>query len=123
MNWFLMLWPMAAAASLTLALQHFWRWLGQRDDRANLLFSVAATATAVMALLELMIGRAETTAQYATVVRWTFAPLWVLVVSLTLFVREFIGTGRRWLALGSLGLWTLTVIINFLPGRIWFMKG
>ena len=28
MNWFLILWPMAAAASLTLALLHFGRWLG-----------------------------------------------------------------------------------------------
>ena len=59
MNWFLMLWPMAAAASLTLALVHFWRWLGQRDERANLLFSVAATATAGVALFELMIARAD----------------------------------------------------------------
>ena len=56
MNWFLMLWPMTAAASLTLALMHFWRWLGQRDEHANLLFSVAATATAGVALCELLIA-------------------------------------------------------------------
>ena len=117
MNWFLMLWPMAAAASLTLALVHFWRWLGQRDERANLLFSVAATATASVALIEMMLARAESTAQYATLVRWCFAPLWVQLVSLILFVREYFGVGRRWLALSSLGLWTLTVIINFLPGQ------
>ena len=105
-----MLWPMAAGASLTLALGHFWRWLGQRDERANLLFAVAATATSGVALFELMIARAETTVQYATLVRWTFVPLWVLVVSLVLFVRMFFGTGRTWLALASIGLWTLTVI-------------
>ena len=62
MNWILMLWPMAAGASLTLALGHFWRWLGQQDERANLLFSVAATATAGVALFELIrvgeVGRA-----------------------------------------------------------------
>ena len=117
MNWFLMLWPMTAAASLTLALMHFWRWLGQRDERANLLFSVAATATAGVALCELMIARADTTVQYATLVRWAFLPLWFLVVSLVLFVRMFFGTGRTWLALASVGLWTLTVIVNFLPGQ------
>ena len=117
MNWFLMLWPMAAAASLTLALVHFGRWLGQRDERANLLFSVAATATASVALIEMMLARAESTAQYATLVRWCFAPLWVQLVSLILFVREYFGVGRRWLALSSVGLWTLTVIINFLPGQ------
>ena len=117
MNWFSMLWPMAAAASLTLALVHFGVWLGKRDERANLLFSVAATATAVVALMEFMVARAETTAQYATLVRWTLAPLWFLVVSLILFVREFFGTGRAWLALCSIGLWTLTVIVNFLPGQ------
>ena len=52
MNWFPMLWPMAAAASLTLALVHFGVWLGRRDVRANLLFSVAAAATAAVALME-----------------------------------------------------------------------
>ena len=112
-----MLWPMAAAASLTLALLHFGHWLGQRNERANLIFSVAAAATAVLALMELKVGRAESTAQYASLVRWAYAPLWVLMVSLILFVREYFGTGRKWLALSSIGLWTLTVIVNFLPGR------
>ena len=117
MNWFLILWPMAAAASLTLALVHFGRWLGQRDERANLLFSVAAIATASVALIEMMLARAESTAQYAALVRWCFGPLWVQLVSLILFVREYFGVGRRWLALSSVGLWTLTVIVNFLPGQ------
>ena len=112
-----MLWPMTAAASLTLALVHFRRWLGKRDEGASLLFSMAATATAVMALMELMIARAETTTEYATLVRWAYVPLWFLTVSLILFIREFFGTGRRWLALGSVNLWTLTVIVNFLQGQ------
>ena len=117
MNWLFLLWPMAASASLTLALVHFGVWVNKRDERANLLFSMAAAATAVVALLELMIAQAETTAQYATLVRWTFIPLWLLVVSLVWFVRMFFGTGRTWLALSSIGLWTLTVIVNFLPGQ------
>ena len=71
MNWFLLLWPMAAAASLTLALVHVGRWLGQREERAHLLFAVAATATAIVALIEMMLARAESTAQYATLVRWS----------------------------------------------------
>ena len=66
MNWLHMLWPMAAASSLTLALVHLRRWLGQRDEWANLLFSVSAIATAVLTVMELMIARSETTAQYAT---------------------------------------------------------
>ena len=61
MGWILMLWPMVAAACLTLGLAHFWRWLGQRDERANLLFSVAATATAGVALFELKIACARDT--------------------------------------------------------------
>ena len=98
MNWFSMLWPMAAAASFTLALLHFGVWLSRRGDWASLLFSVAATATAVETLLELMLARSETTAQYAAVVRWEFAPLWFLLVALIGFVRVFFGTGRTWLA-------------------------
>ena len=117
MNWFHMLWPMAAAASLTLALLHFRVWLGRRGERASLLFAVAATATAAVALFELAIACAESTAEYAALVRWTFAPLWFLVVALIGFVRVFFGTGRRWIALSSVGLWTLTVIVNFLPGQ------
>ena len=117
MNWFPMLWPMAAAASLTLALLHFRVWLGRRGERASLLFAVAATATAAVALLELAIARAETTAEYAALVRWALAPLWFLTVALIGFVRVFFGTGRSWLALGSIALWTVTVIYNFLPGQ------
>ena len=108
---------MAAAASVTLALLHFRVWLGWRGEWASLLFAVAATATAVVALFELAIARSHTTAEYATLVRWALAPLWFLTVALIGFVRVFFGTGRRWLALGSIVLWTLTVIVNFLPGQ------
>ena len=112
-----MLWPMAAASSLTLALVHFRRWLGKRDEWANLLFSVSAIATTVLTVMELMIARSQTIAQYAALVRWAIAPLWFLTVSLIGFVRVYFGTGRTWLMLSSLGLWTLTVIVNFLPGQ------
>ena len=80
MNWFPMLWPMAAAASVTLALLHFRVWLGWRGEWASLLFAVAATATAIVALFELAIARSRTTEEYATLVRWTFAPLWFVEI-------------------------------------------
>ena len=117
MNWILMLWPMAAAACLTLAFVHFGVWLRRRDAWANLLFAVAAIASAGLGVFELLAGQAETTARYARIVCWAFIPCWLLVASLIGFVRVFFGTGRNWLALGSLGLWTLTVIVNFLPGQ------
>ena len=108
---------MAAAASFTLALLHFRVWLARRDERAILYFSVSAIATAAVSLMEYRVSHSETTAQYTAYVRWTFIPLWFQLVFLIWFVWVFFGTGRKWLALSSVGLWTLTVIINFWPGQ------
>jgi PAS domain S-box-containing protein len=76
-------------------------------------FSIGAVAVAVFAGLELVLMRAETPAQFDTVVRWIHVPAWVLIVSIVAFVRLYLNAGRRWLALTIVAVRTLALILNF----------
>ena len=51
-NLIAILWSMAAAASLTLAIVHLLVWIFDRSARANLMFSIIALAVAGMAPTE-----------------------------------------------------------------------
>jgi two-component system sensor kinase FixL len=104
---------MGAGACLTLALISFAVWWRDRLARANLAFSLLATAVAVFAALELALMRAQTPEQFGTVVRWLHVPLWVMVVSLVAFVRLYLRAGRRWLAAAVIGVRTLSLVLNF----------
>ena len=60
MSWVTIIWAMIASACLTLALVHVLVWWRRREALANLLFALAAVATAVFALCELWMMRVET---------------------------------------------------------------
>ena len=105
---------MGGSACLVLALIHGVVWWNNRTARANLVFSVMAVAVAAFAALELAMMRAETPEQFGIVVRWIHVPVWVIVVSLVVFVRLYLGAGRRWLAWAVVGTRTLSLILNFI---------
>jgi two-component system sensor kinase FixL len=107
------IWAMIASACLTLALVHVLIWCRRREARANLLFALAAVATAFFAGSELWMMRAETPMAFGTAVRWGHLPVWVLFVSLVGFVRLYLRAGRWWLAWTACGLRTLSLILNF----------
>ena len=113
MSWVTIIWAMIAAACLTLALVHVLIWCRRRAARANLLFALAAVATAVFAGCELWMMRAETPMSFGTALRWGHLPVWVLFVSLVGFVRLYLRAGRWWLAWTACGLRTLSLILNF----------
>ncbi|MFH0342645.1 MAG: hypothetical protein ACHBNF_11070 [Chromatiales bacterium] len=113
MSWLTITWSMGAAACLTLALMYLAIWFQQPRQRAYLLFSLTALGAAGNAVLELLVMHAQTVANYATALRWSHLPIFVLVVSMTWFVRAYFGTGRRWLAFTVTSLWTLTLLLNF----------
>ena len=113
MNWVTIIWSMIASACLTLAAVHLLIWCHKRTAWANLLFSLSAVATAVLAGFELWMMRAETVGELGLAIRWGHVPFWVVVISLVGFVRLYMRAGRLWLAWTVCGLRTLSLILNF----------
>ena len=74
MSWVTVIWSISAGACLTLAFLQFIVWCKDRAARANLVFAVGAVAVAVFAALELALMRAETPAQFGTLVRVDTCP-------------------------------------------------
>jgi two-component system sensor kinase FixL len=112
MSWVTVIWSVGAGACLTLALIHLAVWWKNRSARASLVFAVMAIAVAAFAALELVMMQAETPGQFGIVVRWIHVPVWVIVVSLVIFVRLYLKAGRRWLAWTVVGARTLSLILN-----------
>src|SRR5271154_4573174 len=97
LNWVLIVWSMAASASLTLAVIHSLAWFNNRTAWANLFFSFAAIGAVTTAACELWMMRVDTPAELATAVRWTQVAVWVVFLSLTGFVLFYLRAGRIWL--------------------------
>ena len=114
MSWITIVWSMNAAACLTLAGIYLLVWCKQREEWVPLVFSVTAVAGAALTAFELALLCAQTTAQYAALLRWVQLPVWVVVVSLVLFVRLYLRAGRAWLAWSVCGTRTLALILNFI---------
>lgn len=115
-NWVLIVWSMAASASLMLAVIHFLAWFSHRTAWGNLIFSLAAIGVVAMAGCELWMMQAGTPGELATALRWTHVALWVVLLSLTGFVLFALRAGRLWLAWTIGVLRTLSLILNFLVG-------
>ena len=114
MSWITIVWSMNATACLTLAGIYLLVWYKQREDWVYLAFAFTAVAGAALTVFELALLRAQTTAQYAALLRWVQLPVWVLFLSLVVFVRLYLRAGRPWLAWSVCGLRTLTLILNFI---------
>jgi C4-dicarboxylate-specific signal transduction histidine kinase len=117
LNWVLILWSMAASASLTMAVIHFLAWYNNRTAWSNLLFCCAAIGAVATATCELWMMRVDTPAELATALRWTQVAVWVALLSLTGFVLLYLRAGRIWLAWTICVLRTLSLILNFLVGQ------
>jgi len=115
-SWVTVIWSMIAATCLTLAVIYGLVWYRQRGAWDHLLFSITAVSTAVYALCELLMMRAETPAQFLAAVGWSQLPLFFWLVALTWFVRTYLEAGRTWLAWTICGMRTIFVI-PFLLGR------
>jgi PAS domain S-box-containing protein len=105
---------MNAAACLTLAAIYFVLWCKQRKSWMHLAFACSAVAGAALTAFELALLRAQTAQQYGVILRWAQLPIWMLVVSLVIFVRLYLRAGRPWLAWSVCGLRTLALILNFI---------
>lgn len=104
---------MTAAACITLAAIHLLVWCRQRESWVYLAFSCCAVAGAALTAFEFALLRAQTPEQYNVILRWAQVPVWLLVVSLVIFVRLYFRSGRLWLAWSVFGFRTLALILNF----------
>jgi PAS domain S-box-containing protein len=113
MNLVTIIWSMVAAACLTLAAMNVLVWLKKRTAWSNLLISVMAAGTAGVAFCELSMMLAQTPAEFGRAMRWIHLPLWVVIVSLVLFIRQYLRSGRPWLAWTVCGMRTISLVLNF----------
>ena len=114
MSWITIVWSMNASACLTLAATYLLIWSKQREGWAYLVLSCNAVAGAALTAFELALLRAQTPEKYAVILRWAQLPVWVLVVSLVVFVRLYLRAGRPWLAWSVSGVRTLALVLNFI---------
>lgn len=115
MSWVTVTWSMAAAVSLTLAGVHLLVWLRDREAVANLLFAVSAVAAAAVAMMELVLMRAQTPAEFEIILRWIHIPVATVAITIVWFVHHYLGTGRVWLAWLITSLRGLVLVLNFSP--------
>ena len=102
--------------ALTLLVIHFRVWLSRRADLDNLMFSLAALGAALLAVSELFFLKTYSLEKYNLLIRLVHIPLFILIVSITWFVRFNFKTGRVWLAYTITALWALGLILNFIIG-------
>ncbi|MCX6877351.1 MAG: ATP-binding protein [Verrucomicrobia bacterium] len=114
MSWVTAIWSMIGAVCVTLAAMHLVVWFKCRSAWANLLFALAALASAGAAGCELWMMRATTTAEFGNALRWTHLPAWVIILALVGFTRLHLRAGRKWLAWTICGLRTLSLGLDFL---------
>jgi PAS domain S-box-containing protein len=114
MSWITVTRSMVASACLTLAMMHLTIWFRLTDQRAHLLMSIAAISAAAIAVLELLLMRAQTTQEFGTLLKWAHLPVFFVIVSMVGFVQLYFRTGRPWLAYTVCGLRLLALVINFL---------
>lgn len=115
-NWIHLVWAMMAAASLTLGIIHLVVFFKQRSQHANLTFFALALSVAVFSGFELAIVGAQTPAEHALRLRWAHVPIAAIVVLMIVFVRQYFGVGRLWLAWAAVGFRLLTLLLNFSTG-------
>lgn len=117
MTWVDIVWPMIAAACLTLALIHLVIWQRRREQPAHLLFFFAAASVAGIAMLELVEFRASAPEVLAAAIRWAHPLLAIFMISVVAIVRLEYRAGRRWLAWTVGTMRVAALFPNFLVGE------
>ena len=116
MSWIGVVWPMMAAAGVTLALVNLFLWLGPRRERAYLWQAAVSSLVAALALVELATMRAETPAEYATMLRWGQVLVTLLVAAFVGYVHMRFRAGAPWLAWSVVMVRVSCLVPNFVTG-------
>jgi two-component system sensor kinase FixL len=122
MSWVTFIWSMTAGICLTLGAVHFLVWTHQRDQWANLVFSLTAAAAAGYAVLDMVALRTRTPAEYGELWRWALSLGMLEGVSIAWFIRLYLRAGRLWLLGLICGLRALMLVLNFAPGPNFYFR-
>jgi two-component system, LuxR family, sensor kinase FixL len=117
MNSVTIIFAMTASACLTLAFIYGFIWSRQRQEWANLLFSLAAIGAAATSLSNLAMLQSGSAAQLSVVVRWSHLANWLMLLPLAGFVFLYFRAGRIWILWTICGLRTVSLLLNFLTGE------
>jgi len=117
MSWVTVVWSMTASACLTLAAIYGLIWYRNRSSWAHLFFAATAASTTVLTFFELRLMQAQTPADVLAARMWAHVPLFFWLVSITWFVRTYLGAGRLWLAWTICGLRAVSLVVNLVLGQ------
>jgi signal transduction histidine kinase len=70
-------------------------------------------AAAAAAYIELRLMHASTPAEYGELFRWYHVPIFLVIVSQTLFIRDYLGTGSAWLFWAVILTRCVVLIVDF----------
>jgi hypothetical protein len=116
MNSVEILWPMLGSASLTLGLIHVAIWARQPAERSHLVFGVAAMSVAMLSIVELAAAQAQSTDQFATILRWAHVAVAIMVVALVGFVHLHVGLKGLHLGWVAAAMRVASLVPNFATG-------
>ena len=121
MNLLVPIWSMVAATCGTMALIQVFLWLNGGRQRRYLLPALSAAAATATAVVELLLFTSTTPHRYEQLLIWENLAVALVLVPMVWFLRAYLGTGRRWLALTITALWGIGLLINFaLEGNLTF---
>ena len=107
------LWSMIAGACLATGAIHLGPALKPPRQRARLAFVALVASVAVLAVLQPMIANAPDPAQYDALRRWSQVAIFAAVVLVVVFLRNYLGTARAWLANLACGAAFASVVVAF----------
>jgi two-component system sensor kinase FixL len=105
-------WSMIAAAACLLGFAHVSRWALERSSGVDLTFSVIAFAFVGVAIAEIGTMQATTPESWGQWVKWCHIPLGIMIIAIVVFVRQFLGSGRAWLAAALIATRLLILVID-----------
>lgn len=114
MSWITLLWSLNIGVCLTLAAINLIVWLNSRNARANLFFSIACFGGVGMAMVELLMMRSVTPAEYGQWMQVLHLPVGLVVVSTVWFIRFYLNSRLILLAGVVTGLRVAVLVLNFI---------
>lgn len=115
MNWFNYLWAMITGVCLTMAMVHMLSGVRGAQRAANLLFSLLSLLMGVYSVVEWRLMHAFAPAEYLEWLRWLDILGAGVAIALAVFIWVYLGAGRRWLAMLSIGAMALSIIPDLGP--------
>jgi signal transduction histidine kinase len=122
MSWVTVVWSMTAGICFTFGAVHFLLWARQRDQWANLVFSIIAAAAAGYAVLDMVALHVQSPVEYGELWRWALALGLLEGVLIACFIRLYLQAGRLWLLWLICGVRALMLVLNFAPGTNFYFR-